>query len=161
MKALTFLWNWFPIICIPIGIVLIVSGLKIAGGIVLLAVMYNLARRGSTEKESLVEPTIEKGRAQRLKWALKSYFDGVSAMGDTLMDRVETSDLTTEKLHITNLEVYGRAGTDDVVLKITLERPGILIGRAGSRIDAVGEYIRKQCDEPHLVIRIEESNIWN
>jgi len=59
---------------------------------------------------------------------------------------------------ITNLDFDFKESL--MVVTITLERPGILIGKAGTTIDGLIEYLNKG-EKEKTEIKIIESNLWN
>jgi len=61
------------------------------------------------------------------------------------------------KLQITNIEVK----IDKIItITVTLERPGLLIGKAGRTIDELTERLSKRLNDKVEII-IKDSEIWN
>lgn len=61
-------------------------------------------------------------------------------------------------LMITNFEVEKTSNVINIT--ITLERPGILIGKGGITIDSLKKYLENQIQIP-VTIKIKESRMWH
>lgn len=68
--------------------------------------------------------------------------------------------LGIDKLQITNIDVHIPDDVnDDIIFKVTLGRPGMLIGKGGSTFDAVEKWLSDYAERP-VKIDIIESNLW-
>lgn len=61
------------------------------------------------------------------------------------------------RLQITNIQVEIKEKL--IIITVTLERPGLLIGKGGKDIDAISKRINEWLDKS-VKIEIKESNIW-
>ena len=64
------------------------------------------------------------------------------------------NNTSRQKLCITNVAI--KLGKEEHTLTVTLERPGVLIGRAGSNIDALQKRLTKDLKHPVKVLIIED-----
>lgn len=86
-----------------------------------------------------------------LKVQFKIYFDGINNVVDPV------SNIHIFQLGITDITFNEQDGV--TMMNITLERPGLLIGKGGSTYDAVTKYLSKP--ERPVKINIIESKLWN
>ena len=97
-----------------------------------------------------------KGRHISHKQHLRQFFEGVvDYNGIRIMSPVV--DISISKLGITNFEFNEHEGSTEMV--ITLERPGILIGKAGETIDKLQEHLSGSYERP-VTISVIESKLW-
>jgi len=84
------------------------------------------------------------------KYYISCFFDGSEYVEPMV-------NVSLSSLGITNLSF--RRFKKETVITITLERPGLLIGKGGSTIDKLQEYL----STPELPVRINiiESRLWN
>lgn len=102
------------------------------------------------EKNHISFYSIEEYKKRQLKSLFRSYFEGVG-------DYVEPIDaLSIFSLGITDIQFEFKP--DVIEMIITLERPGLLIGKGGRTIDGVTEFLSKN-DTP-VKIKIIESKLW-
>jgi hypothetical protein len=104
--------------------------------------------------------TREKRRYQSIKWSFRRFFEG----WDDIMEDYGSNggmdpivDIPIKTFGITDISF--KETDDNTEMTITLERPGILIGKAGQTINAVTEYVSKHEDKP-IKILIIESKLW-
>lgn len=72
----------------------------------------------------------------------------------------EDNDINYWSWGITNIKtITPNSFKEDVVVEISLHRPGLLIGRAGSTIDAINKRLTEFLKRP-VKIKINEVNIW-
>jgi len=95
-----------------------------------------------------------------LKNTFRLFFEGWDDAMDNFgsglgMDPVV--DIPISKLGITDIQF--NETEEHTSMTITLERPGLLIGRAGQTIDAVTAYLSENHDRPVKVLIIE-SRLW-
>jgi len=84
------------------------------------------------------------------KFHIRSFFDGSEYVEPMV-------NVSLSSLGITNLSF--RKFKKEIVITITLERPGLLIGKGGSTINRLESYL----STPELPVNIEiiESRLWN
>lgn len=87
---------------------------------------------------------------QRLKRKFRAFFEGWETNDEAVVQ------IPVERLGVTNIEMIKSKG--NIELEVTLERPGLLIGKGGSTIDALQKYL-SEVDNP-VVIKIVESKLW-
>ena len=69
--------------------------------------------------------------------------------------------IDTRRLNSLNIhDVLTREENGVIEVKFILERPGILIGRAGRDLDKLEEYLSERL-EGKVKVLIEEFNLWN
>lgn len=90
-------------------------------------------------------------RANFTKSIFQTYFDGC------YMTEPHIENLPTSRLGITNIEFEFKG--DLLIMKITLLRPGLLIGKAGKTINDLTEYLNH--DDKPIEIQIIESKLWS
>lgn len=93
----------------------------------------------------------------QIKWGIKTYFEGFSSEDDT--DIPPVVDIPIFRLGITDFGFRFKIG-NKVDVTITLERPGLLIGKGQKTIDGLKRYLNKE-HKYHVDIMIEQSNLWN
>jgi hypothetical protein len=117
------------------------------------------------KKKQKVKPVVK----EYLKTEFKRFFEGTIIAGDEY-DKPIIS-IAVIKFGITDIDVNydtepGKNGeTVDVInMFITLERPGILIGRAGRVINRLERYLNGPQHQPQLDrkvnVKIVESKLW-
>lgn len=89
----------------------------------------------------------------RLKYSFRSYFEG-SGYEDWSIDPIEP--ILIKKFGITDIQFKFKKNL--VEMTITLERPGILIGKGGRTIDGVSKFLSSP--EQRVKILIIESKLW-
>lgn len=71
----------------------------------------------------------------------------------------ENNDLNRRVLEITDIRIL-----DDkqgyLEFEVTLNWPGLLIGKGGWTIDALIEYLKEYLSKEQVVIKIKESKLW-
>lgn len=93
----------------------------------------------------------EEGKKRELKNAFRLYFEGIESM------KIEPIEpMSVFKLGITDIQFEFKP--EVIEMTITLERPGLLIGKGGRTIDGVTEFLSKK-DTP-VKIKIIESKLW-
>lgn len=70
---------------------------------------------------------------------------------------LDNNNIRRSTLEITNIEY--EISNKEIIIKITLERPGLLIGTHGKTITGLEEYLTKNNDKL-TKIKIEESKLW-
>jgi predicted RNA-binding protein Jag len=114
-----------------------------------LSVMEKEVKSNVEEVGRLMEHSEEK----KLKQLFRLYFEGCELAG---MPAKEHCSVIT--FGITNLGF--KKFKDRIKMTITLERPGLLIGKAGKTIDGLTAYLTRLSDFP-VKIEIKESKLWN
>lgn len=80
----------------------------------------------------------------RIKYSLRSYF--------------EENDFNYQILELHYIDV--KTSKKEIVVEITLGRPGLLIGKAGRTIDEITKKLSDWLEKP-VRIEIIEFNVWN
>lgn len=91
----------------------------------------------------------------RTSYAIKGYFDGHNTY--EVDDLPVEKNLSTATLGITNLRY--RQFKNHLLIEITLQRPGLLIGKGGRTIDKFTEYLTDVLDTK-ITLSIVESRLW-
>lgn len=86
-----------------------------------------------------------------LKTNFRWFFEGYDYMDEPVID------IPIPKFGITNLRF--REFKDKIVFEITLERPGILIGKGGRCINSLTEHLTERMSKK-VEILIKESKLW-
>jgi len=123
-------------------------------------IMWNFLRRKKKEKLASTEVV------NYLKTEFKSFFEGdkfgnnplfaipIMKFGITDIKVVEGTELNKSKLSIKTIDMY-----------ITLERPGILIGKGGQVINRLERYLNgpqhKDVLKKKVNVKIIESKLWD
>ncbi len=104
---------------------------------------------------------------KKLKWQIKTafrtYFEGYYDPGtgyaddSVVIEPVAKTPTKINDLCITNLDF--QISKKKVKFIITLQRPGRLIGKAGSTIDGVTAFIQEAIGRPFEIV-IKETNLW-
>ncbi len=92
-----------------------------------------------------------KSEYRSIKNAFRLFFEGWNGYNPVI-------DIPISRFGVTNLEFSEVDGRTEMM--ITLERPGILIGKAGSTLDAIQEYLSNHHERP-VKILITESKLWS
>jgi ribosomal protein S3 len=112
---------------------------------------------------------LNKEKQKLLKWKFKYFFDPLFIPDfddsgyyteDCSVNIPYNGSLRTDDFKITNIEfeTFG----DVVRMHITLERPGLLIGKAGVVIADVTKHLNDQeIINNKIEIHLHEANIWN
>lgn len=74
-----------------------------------------------------------------------------------ILQHFENEDINKNIMGITNVVVKNKKSR--IFITITLERPGILIGKAGRTIDGLENYLVRIFEKP-VKISIKESKLW-
>lgn len=72
---------------------------------------------------------------------------------------LENSEVDINKLIITNFELV-ESNDIAIIILITLERPGLLIGRAGQLINELTNSLSAWFDNKTIEIKVKESRLW-
>lgn len=101
---------------------------------------------------------MNKDKKSKIKRLFRLFFEGA---GDPLepydMLIGPEIDIPIMKFGITNMEFF--QFDEGIAFRITLERPGLLIGKAGRVIDAIQKYLSDELEES-VKIYIVESKLW-
>ena len=74
-----------------------------------------------------------------------------------ILQHFENESINKSIMEITNVVVKNKKCC--IFITITLERPGILIGKAGRTIDGLEKYLERIFEKP-VKISIKESKLW-
>ena len=88
----------------------------------------------------------------RYKCLIRTYFEG-----DRYSLPVSSNAVSVITLGVTEFK-FRRFKDHDVII-ITLERPGLLVGRGGRVIDSLTEHLEKLY-ERKIIIKLFESKVW-
>lgn len=96
---------------------------------------------------------------QRIKNSFRNYFEGISSL-DIEPEFNKPVGYPVYNFGICKIDFKFRKKQTEMI--INLERPGLLIGKAGTTINGVTEYLNNCRDEysPPIKITIIESNLW-
>ncbi len=86
---------------------------------------------------------------KELKFAFRFYFEGSpdeAAIEPCLIKNFEITDFSVDYTE------------EETIVKITLVRPGLLIGKGGKTIDGLTKYLNKY--QPNTKIHLIESKLW-
>jgi len=93
----------------------------------------------------------------QVKFAIRTYFDGYydEDIADIppIIQGLSTRDLGIHKIKV-------KSSSNKVNITITLERPGLIIGKKGSTIDALKEHLENVLSKK-VVIHIEDFDPWS
>jgi len=103
--------------------------------------------------EIKVGELLDHATEKKIKTLFKLYFEGCDNSGYDAHEYIPIIKFGVTDLKFTKFP-------DKIEMMITLERPGLLIGKAGRTIDGVAAYLTRLLDIK-VDIRIRESNIWN
>jgi len=95
-------------------------------------------------KEALLNQKVNKELARDIRISIDRFFNN----NGIIRSQMEITDISTKKIK------------EILLITITLNRPGLLIGKAGERIDALEKYL-KEYFEKAVKIHIEESRLWD
>jgi predicted RNA-binding protein YlqC (UPF0109 family) len=92
----------------------------------------------------------------KVKYTIQSYFDGFSVFG--LIDSPPViKDLNTRDMGIHKVTV--KTKSDRINITICLDRPGLIIGKKGSTIEALKKHLEGIFNKK-IHISIKEFNVW-
>ena len=89
----------------------------------------------------------------RLKVQFKIYFEGWE-----YEDPIGGNYIHISKFEITDFDFKFK--NNELIWKIILNRPGILIGKGGRTIDGLKEYLNSSNENWNIKIDLEESKLW-
>lgn len=92
----------------------------------------------------------------KFKIAFKTFFEGAYGI-----DQIYDTPMSILNFGITNLKFD--FPNNDMVITITLERPGMLIGKGGHTIDSLTKHLNEwsfENDFENVKINIVESKLW-
>ena len=92
----------------------------------------------------------------KVKHIIQSFFDGFYVY-DIIDAPPVIKDLTTRDMGIHKVTV--KTKSDRINITICLDRPGLLIGKKGSTIEALKKHLEKVL-EKEIHIHIKEFNVW-
>lgn len=105
----------------------------------------------------LVGKDIDRNLARSIKSSFRIFFEGCYEF-----DQFYETYISIGTFGITDIQFSEYP--HKVEMLITLERPGILIGKGGRTIDAIKEYLNdlhsKKFDNKPIEINIKESKLW-
>ena len=96
---------------------------------------------------------IPKGIDKEVRTCIRVYYEGWEPNDEV----AAINKHGLKSLEITNIKVNNKKLK--IIITITLTRPGILIGKGGSEIDNLTQYISEYMDKP-VIINIIESRLW-
>jgi ribosomal protein S3 len=72
---------------------------------------------------------------------------------------LEEMDINRDSWEVTDITIY--EDEDTVSIKVTLCRPGLLIGKGGATYDALKEHLQETFPDKKIVLQVEESHLWH
>lgn len=89
-----------------------------------------------------------------IKMMFRCYFEGV---GDWEWGVTPVIDIPINKFEINDIQIYKYK--NDIIMKIWLDRPGLLIGRKGRTIDGLQKYMSTSYGN-NIIIQLNQSRLW-
>ena len=89
----------------------------------------------------------------RIKTGIQVFFDG------SRFNIPEAGLPSLASMGITDLKMLSMSNSA-ITIEITLQRPGLLIGKGGSTLDRLRSYLSIMEDGKSIYVEVEESQIW-
>lgn len=113
--------------------------------------VYNFVSKRIKTKYTNEQKTI----INRIKYCFRNFFQG----GYDYDDQIYETYIPIKNFGITDLDF--KFDSNMVTLTITMEFPGIIIGKGGRTIDALREYLNDVLDNYSIKIDLKESKLWH